>query len=83
MKLPKTKVRELNFKCCFLLGSFDAVCSLGPDASSTLGGPPAGDRVPSADAAPSTRPAAEHQRAAQTTVAATQHAGVCVCHSCE
>lgn len=55
--------------------SFDSVRSLGADAAAALGGQPAGVSVPPADAAPPSGPAAEHQRAAQTAVAATQHAG--------
>ncbi len=76
-QIKAKREHSLNLSPSFLLGSFDTVCSLGTDASSTLGGQPACDSVPSADAAPPTRPAAEHQRTAQTTVAATQHAGVC------
>lgn len=57
--------------------SFDSIRSLGPDATSTLGGQPACDGVPSPDATPPAGPAAEHQRTAQTAVAAAQHAGVC------
>lgn len=66
------------FKSDLLLGSFDTICSLGPDATTTLGSQPTCDGVPSADAAPPTRAAAEHQRAAQTAVAAAQHAGAFV-----
>lgn len=58
------------------MGSFDTVCSLGPDATSTLRGQSAGDGVQTADAAPPTRPAAKHQRSAQTALTAAQHAGV-------
>lgn len=63
--------------CCSLSRSFDPICSFGPDAAAILGRQPAGVRVPCADAAPPAGPAAEHQRAAQTAVAAAQHAGGC------
>lgn len=58
------------------MGSFDTIRSLGPDATSTLRGQSASDSVPTADATPPTRPAAKHQRSAQTAVSAAQHAGV-------
>lgn len=70
---------QFRFNVCFFLsGSFDTICSVGPHATSTLGGQPACDGVSPADAASPTGPPAEHQRTAQTTVAATQHAGECV-----
>lgn len=66
---------QTEFTSCFLSCSSDSVGPSGPDAAAALGGQPARVGVSSADAAPPTGAAAEHQRVAQTAVAATQHAG--------
>lgn len=72
--MKQRKFPALNIHC--LPGSFDTICSSGPDATSTLGAQPAGGGVTVADAAPPAGPAAEHQRPAQAAVATAQHSGV-------